>query len=594
MKRHWLFSTIAILLCGIFLATAVSRADAQDQPYKFSVDKEVVNVYWNADGTLSLDYVWTFTNQPSAHVIDFVDVGMPNGNFDIYGPAPTAAPAATDARVPGPSVTPTIPMAGADKWSYAEVDGKHVSISSDYQGQGSYGFSVDMGAYAIQPGQTGTVHVYAGGITGVLFFDDKDTSYASAVFSPTWFGSKYVTGSTDMTVIYHLPPGVQSTEPRWHDAPSGFPSEPQTGFDSDGRVTYTWQNANASGSTQYMFGASFPGKYVPVSAISVPPAVNPIGFLSNIDFGQIGVCGVLLFFFVGIPWIMIAALRSNKMAYLPPKVSIEGHGIKRGLTAVEAAILLEQPLDKVLTMILFGVVKKGAAQVVTRDPLELSFPKDQPAGLYSYETDFIKVFTEKDMFRRDLLPQVVVSLVKSVSEKMKGFSRKETVDYYKSIMDDAWKQVEASNTPEVKSENLDNNLEWMMLDKNYDDRSRRAFHGPIYVPTWWDRYDPTYRPATTTATSGRPVSAPISSGSRALPGADFAASVVGGVQNFSTKVIGNVASFTDRISNITNPPPPVSHSSGHSSSGGGGGGHSSCACACACAGCACACAGGGR
>jgi len=30
----------------------------------------------------------------------------------------------------------------------------------------------------------------------------------------------------------------------------------------------------------------------------------------------------------------------------PPKISIEGHGIKRGLTAVEAAILMEEPLDR--------------------------------------------------------------------------------------------------------------------------------------------------------------------------------------------------------------------------------------------------------
>ena len=57
--------------------------------------------------------------------------------------------------------------------------------------------------------------------------------------------------------------------------------------------------------------------------------------------------------------------------YLPPKIQIEGHGIKRGLTAVEAGILMEQPLDKVMTMILFGVVKKNAATVVTRDPLKL-------------------------------------------------------------------------------------------------------------------------------------------------------------------------------------------------------------------------------
>jgi hypothetical protein len=69
----------------------------------------------------------------------------------------------------------------------------------------------------------------------------------------------------------------------------------------------------------------------------------------------------------------------------------------------------------------------------------------------------------------------------------------------------------------------------------------------------------------------------------------MAASVVTGVQGFSSHVIGDVKAFTSGVTNRTNPVPVVK-SGGWS---GGGGGHS-CACACACAGCACACAGGGR
>ena len=86
--------------------------------------------------------------------------------------------------------------------------------------------------------------------------------------------------------------------------------------------------------------------------------------------------------FVGMPIYGVIQGQRRKLNYLPPKVSIEGHGIKRGLTAVEAAILMEQPLDKMMTMILFGVIKKGAAEVVTRDPLELAFAKEQPAELH--------------------------------------------------------------------------------------------------------------------------------------------------------------------------------------------------------------------
>jgi hypothetical protein len=128
-----------------------------------------------------------------------------------------------------------------------------------------------------------------------------------------------------------------------------------------------------------------------------------------------------------------------------------------------------------------------------------------------------------------------------------------------------------------------------MLDRDYDDRTRRVFNGPVYVPMWWGHYDPTYSSRPVSTGSGIPTSMPSQpSGRSALPGADFAAQMVTGVQTFSQKVVGNVNTFTEKVTGVTNPPPKPTASSGGGRSGGG------CACACACAGCACACAGGGR
>jgi hypothetical protein len=553
LKR--LLASLTVLL--IALALPVS-ALAQD--YYFGVEKETIQVYWNEDGTLSLDYTLVFNNQPGAHVIDFVDMGMPNNSFDMNTVS-------------------------------ADVNGSSVSASeSDYQGTGS-GFAVVMGSQAIAPGASGTVHVRVGTISNVLYTDSQDNTYASAVFAPTYFDSQFITGSTDLTVVFHLPPGVQTQEPKWHSAPSGFPSEPATALDTNGRVTYTWENPSANAHTQYKFGASFPKTYVPATAIQAEPTFS----LPSINFDSLinlGCCGFFAFMFFGIPLLSVINARRRKMQYLPPKISIEGHGIKRGLTAVEAAILMEQPLDKVMTMILFGVIKKEAAEVVTRDPLELKIASPLPEGLHEYETQFLEAFKPGNNLRqrRTDLQDMTIKLVKSVSEKMKGFSRKETVAFYKDIMERAWQQIAAADTPEVQSKLFDDAMEWTMLDKDYDERARRTFVGPVFVPMWWGRYDPGYGRA---ASGGgvRPVSvggSVPSSRSTGLPGADFAASVVGGVQTFSQKVIGNVGDFTSRVTNKTNPPPPPSRSSGGGRSGGG------CACACACAGCACACAGGGR
>ena len=550
MKQK-IFALCLVLLLTFGLVTGVSA-----QSYSFSLDRELVNVFWNSDGTMSLDYQLTFTNSSGGHVIDFVDVGVPTGQFSDVS---------------------------------ADMGGNSLSISSDFQGQGGSGFSVDMGAYAIQPGQSGTVHVVVGKVENVLYPDDNDEAYASAVFSPNWFGSEFVSGNTDLTVVYHMPPGVQTSEPRWHEAPSGFPAEPQTGVDAQGRVFYSWSNPSASGSTQYLFGASFPKSYVPETAIVTAPPFDfaaLIGSLVPLLF-----CGIFGFMFVGMPIIAVVQNKRRKMQYLPPKVSIEGHGIKRGLTAVEAAILMEEPLDKIMTMILFGTLKKNAAEVITREPLAIKSSDPLPTGLHEYESNFLKAFQEqKTKERQGLLQETMVSLVKSVSEKMRGFSRKETLDYYKSIMEKAWQQIESADTPEVKSQKFDEALEWTMLDKEYDDRTRRTFRGPVYVPMWRGRYDPTYSSSPTRTGSGLPTSMTgQSTGRSSLPGADIAAQMVTGVQTFSEKVVGNVNTFTEKITGTTNPLPKPT-SSGKS----GGGGGRSCACACACAGCACACAGGGR
>jgi hypothetical protein len=544
--RRWFFT---FLLLSLLVLLVSSPAAAQS--YSFQLPKETVDAYWNSDGTLSLDYTFNFSNNPSGAVIEFVDLGLPNSNF-------------------------------SESDITASVDGNPLTdiSTSGYQGQGCCGVAIGLGQYSIAPGSAGIFKAHVSKITGVLYPDSQDSSYASADFAPSYFGSAYVSGATDVIVTFHLPPGVQPTEPKWHAAPDAFPSTPVRALDDTGRIIYVWENKNANGYSLYTFGASFPEHYVPAGSIVRPnPFAGIAAFLSAAAIPIICIGGFLAIVIAG-----ISSDRRRKQAYLPPKISIEGHGIKRGLTAVEAAILLEQPLDKVMTMILFSVVKKNVAEVITRDPLEIKVNQPVPADLQPYEQDFLSAFEKKDLERRKGLRDMVINLVKTVSEKMKGFSRAETIAYYTDITRRAWEQVEAANTPDVKSQKYEEVMEWTMLDKNYNGRTQDVFRNmPVFIPIWWGHYDPGFgRPSA----SGAPIS---TGGSARVPGADFAASLAAGVQTFSTKTVGNITEFTSSITSVTNPPPKPSP--GTFSGGGHGGG---CACACACAGCACACAGGGR
>jgi hypothetical protein len=202
MKKTVLFLLLFIL---VLIPSSVFA-----QSYYFTVEKETVHVFWESDGTMDLIYEFVFYNQPGSHVIDYVDVGLPNYNY-------------------------------SDSNISADINGQAMNYisSSGYEGTGS-GVAVGLGSNAIAAGSRGTVRVFVNGIEDVLFPDTEEDEYASAVFEPTYFGSQYVEGTTDITVIFHLPPGVQPDEPRWHSSPAGFSSTPITGMSELRPPTITW------------------------------------------------------------------------------------------------------------------------------------------------------------------------------------------------------------------------------------------------------------------------------------------------------------------------------------------------------------------
>jgi len=571
---------LSVFLVFIMLAGSTIPVHAQD--YIFQVPEKAVVVTINVDGSIAIDYTMTFLNDANAHEIDIVDIGLPNYNYDVK------------------SIT-------------AEIDGvpiKKITQSDIVQP----GISLYLQGNTIPPGGRGTAHAYIPSVGKSVFpaTQEENEDYASMVFWPHWYDRQNCYGKTNYQMTILLPPGVSESEGRYF-IPENWPGaqEPESLLMEDGRIFYTWVSDQANSYSQYSFGASFPSRLLNAGAIVTEPYELPTadsGRSSGFNFSS--VCpfifcfGFVLFFGLFI-YSGIKGYEKRKLKYLPPKILIEGNGIKRGLTAVEAAILMEQPMDKVFTMILFSVLKKNAAEVITKDPLDIKPVTPIPEELYLYEKDFLEAFNLQGSQRKKALQVTMVNLIKSVTEKMKGFSRKETLAYYDQIMQKAWQEVKQAATPEVKAQVYEEVMDWTMLDRKYEDHTREVFSGPVLYPTpsWWWRYDPTsprpspspVKPSAMPAASSAGIPPPTISMPK-MPGSAFAASVVNSVSSFSSNILGGLSGFSSSVTNVTNPPPPPSTyriTTRSGGSGGGGGGHS-CACACACAGCACACAGGGR
>ena len=541
-----------ILLVALCLTVLLPVAQAQD--FRFNLSENRVHLRIDTSGTVHIVYDMTVVNDSGAVPIDVFDIGMPNNTYNLSD---------VQASING------VPVTNISNSPYVKP-----------------GVAVEFDSNAILPGQTGTLHLEAD-VRDMIFQDSEDAEYASIEFSPTWFSSQFVHGTTHLEVSFQFPPGVTSEEPRYHQEPFT-----ESYFEND-RVVYTWVKEDASADKQYTFGASFPKHYLDEGVVQTAPVIQT-SLPSDLSCNR----PLTLFVLFGGGWAFITFLsrlrsRRRKMQYLPPSLAVEGTGVKRGLTAVEAAILLEAPLDRVMTMILFGLVKKGIIIVESEKPLKLQVtdPLPENVKLWYYERRFLAAINDKGTLAEGALRDMAIDLIGDVNKKLSGFSRKETKTYYKDIAARAWKQVEAADTPEVLGERWGEGLEWTMLEDDWGDRTRRVFQDrPVVLPRWWWFYRPwaagtgPSRPSTpmpTPSGGGTPVTLPT------LPGADFANTVVTGVENAANTVVSSVESFTDRITNKTNPPPKTSSSSSR------GGGYS-CACACACAGCACACAGGGR
>jgi hypothetical protein len=542
----------------LFLLVFLIPAALLSQTYSFSVDKNYSAVYINSDGTCTISYEIQFTCDSHADAIDIVDIGMPNEWYDLNSAS-------------------------------ASLDGHELRTvrKSEYVHPG---VEIPLGAYEIDPGETGTL-VFSINVQYMIYPDDEDDDYASLKFSPTWYGSEFTHGSTELLVYFIFPPGVQPDEPRYHETKFS-----NAAVDSSGRVWYLFKRTHASPSGQYIYGVSFPAEYIPDDAIvtetphrfSFGEAIGSFfaGLISLIT----GSCPcIIIGFFIFI--IVIGAINASKrkMKYLPPALSVEGVGIKRGLTAVESAVLLELPLNKVAIMVLFGLIKKQVLKVKKEDPLRLEIMEGKKQELHDYEKDFLKAIDSKGAIVKKNMRTTFVNLIKAVNKKTKGFSRKKTRSYYKSILNRAWTEIRDANTPALKSKVFDKNLEWLLMDDDYKSKMTDTFGDTnIVAPIWWSHYRPGFaaRPATGAAPAAG-IKAPSIS-MPTLPGANFANSIVSGMEGFANKLVGNLSGFQTAVTKVTNPPPVSSRSGGWSSSGGG------CACACACAGCACACAGGGR
>ena len=529
VSRRALMPALGLFLLPLMLAPFTG---AYAQAITYRVDKEYVKIWINQDGTIDLQYDIKMTCLSGS--IGGFYVGMPKGDFKI---------------------------GSAKDMSGATLTAEDASSGDTYQ--------VDVTlARRIGSGESAEFYLITN-VAGMIYRDEQNPGNYGMQFTASWFEDAQV---IDLRVLIVFPPGAETdlvkNTPDWSSPPVHDPSE-------DNRLTMYWERHSLGQGDKFTVGVSFPS--------SLMPSYNPEGGLSWSTI--LGIAGAGIFaVIVG----LVVVQNVRRGTYVRPNMKIESLGVKAGLSAVEAAQLIGLPPQKVLMATLYGLLMKKAVGVEGIEPrIRIRALENHPELRY-YEAEFVRAIKQDGMLDESVLAFMLMDLRDTVDNKLKGYCREDTVNYYREVVDKAWKQVEGAQTPELASNLYNENLLWLLLDDKCADKTQDKFGQMVFIPSpdwwwWWDynmRYVP-HPPSPTDMTSGR----------TSMPGADFANSIATALETGSSKIVSNMEELAKRI---LPPPPqeakarePVHHESNcvcacHS-----------CACVCACVSCACACASGG-
>lgn len=588
------------------------------QQYSFSVPELRMQVFILPDGSALIVYDIALANTPAGESIRIIDIGTPHDNYDLSNMSATIDGA---------------PLSDIRRSEFIDT-----------------GVEIHLGDRPISAGDTATLH-FELTMPDMVFQDTTDSDYASFRISPAWFDESMISGTSDIWVVVHTLPGIDASELLYQNV--AFTDK--MNFEDHAVGSWRWESGSVT--EENLVGISFPKRGV-ANVIEQSPIDLAVEWLDDNQGARIGLgiltlalltiaffrftggTGITLYVMLGIAltallvlnpiWQLVALpvmmvivgsvelfLSRRKPRYFPAIVQVEGGGIKRGLTAPEAAVILGLPLNKILTLILFGLLEKGVVKQLSTDPLEvevspefqslqledndrrsfrLKVAQEMGIVLRQYEHSFIKLLEQKagmPVYKIDF-SRPMKSLIKHTASRMKGFDLSETQEYYQAIIDKALKRAGKIGDIPERERYLDKNLQWLLLSDNYSS----VFTAPHYNyrPVW-------IRPFHSSDRIGMPTgSRPRSPGQTSFT--DVAASFAG----WTEKTMG---SLTDSIApgalTVKGPSGLVNLAgidrvtgdaftalAESSSSGGGGSGGGGCACACAGCACACACAGGGR
>ena len=184
--------------------------------------------------------------------------------------------------------------------------------------------------------------------------------------------------------------------------------------------------------------------------------------------------------------------RRKQEKYQMAEAKFEGGGIKRGLSSVEAAVILAYPLDKIILLVILGMLRKKFIYFEREESIKIYANKKMKGGnqsrkaqkggkdrgyitqnldevLLRYEEPFLKLVEQDDgnELKNINFGIAFIPLVQIVAKRLAGYDLFKTMDYYRLVIQKISKEINFPENHETNSRwDFEKNLTWVLLGEN--------------------------------------------------------------------------------------------------------------------------------
>jgi hypothetical protein len=155
-------------------------------------------------------------------------------------------------------------------------------------------------------------------------------------------------------------------------------------------------------------------------------------------------------------------------------------GALKDLSALEAGMVMNVDVARLLTMYLLDLAAYGDIRIISH--VDLKFEATAKGDIPEFRELFLAAIREDGSLDTDKALIPLDYVYKSLKQRLRTCSVKETADYYYEKVDSHWRKIEDEDPAEEKLDTLMECFPWLILHDNFDDLLEEKFKYSGYWP----------------------------------------------------------------------------------------------------------------